>query len=122
MKTALFSLAFALFTSAAINAQTTEKTTRTTTTQPDGSTITTTSTTTSAGTITDYVPGSTFIVKETSGPVTYRYGKSVTYVTSSGRTLSDDDVKLRIKVGAPVHVHYTTDGDARVISRVVIDD
>src|SRR5438477_416450 len=58
----------------------------------DTETTTTTKTTTSRGTISEYAPGKTFIVKETSGPVTYRYGKKVTYVTRGGKTLSEDDV------------------------------
>lgn len=85
-------------------------------------TTTTTRTTTSTGTISEYAPGSTFIVKETAGPVKYRYGKKVTYVTKSGKTLSDADVRTRIKVGAPVSVQYTSEGEDRVISRVEIDD
>lgn len=88
----------------------------------DETTTTTTRTTTSTGTISEYAPGSTFIVKETAGPVTYRYGKKVTYVTKSGKTLTDADVRTRIKVGAPVSVQYTTEGENRVISRVEIDD
>ena len=84
--------------------------------------VTSTTTTTSTGTISEYTPGTTFVVKESSGPVTYRYGKKVTYVTKSGKTLSDADVKTRIKVGAPVSVHYTTDGDAKVINRIEVDD
>ena len=85
-------------------------------------TTTTTKTTVGTGTITEYVPTKTFIVKETSGPVTYRYGKKVTYVTKSGKTLSDADVTTRIKVGVPVSVHYATEGDTRIINRVEIDD
>lgn len=85
-------------------------------------TTTTTTTTVGNGTITEYTPGTTFIVKETSGPVTYRYGKTVTYVTKSGKTLSEADVKTRIKVGVPVHVHYVKDGEARVISRIELDE
>jgi hypothetical protein len=119
MKKTILSLAFATLASVAL-AVDVEKTTTTKT--EGGTTTTSTKTTTSSGTITEYTPGSTFIVKETSGPVTYRYGKSVTYVTKSGKTISDAELKTRIKVGAPVHVHYTTDGDARVISRVEIDD
>jgi hypothetical protein len=38
----------------------------------------TTTTTSSMGTVAEYAPGSTFVVKETSGPVKYRYGKQVT--------------------------------------------
>ena len=74
------------------------------------------------GTLTTYTPGSAFVVKESSGPVTYSYGDSVTYVTKSGKTLTDADVKTRIKVGIPVSVGYATVGDRRVISRVEIDD
>jgi hypothetical protein len=85
-------------------------------------TTTTTKTTTSTGTITEYAPGSTFIVKETSGPVKYRYGKKVVYVTKSGKTLTDADVRTRIKVGIPVSVQYTTEGEDRVISRVELDE
>jgi hypothetical protein len=85
-------------------------------------TTTTTKTTTSTGTISEYSPGSTFVVKETAGPVKYRYGKKVTYVTKSGKTLTDADVRTRIKIGAPVSVHYATEGEDRVISRVEIDD
>ena len=83
---------------------------------------TTTTTTYGDGTITEYAPGKTFIVKEKSGPVTYRYGKKITYVTRGGRTLSDADVHTRIKVGAPVHVYYDTEGSDRVISRVEVED
>ena len=61
-------------------------------------------------------------MKESSGPVTYRYGKKVTYVTKSGKTLTDADVKTRIKVGVPVSVHYSTVDKDRVIDRVEIDD
>jgi hypothetical protein len=83
---------------------------------------TTTSTTYGTGTITEYVPGTTFIVKETSGPVTYKYGKKVVYVTKGGKVLTDDDVRTRIKVGAPVRVQYATEGDTRIVNRVEIDD
>lgn len=83
---------------------------------------TTTTTTTGAGTITEYTPGTTFVVKETSGPVKYRYGEKVTYVTRKGTVLTDDQVRARIKVGIPVHVHYSTVGEDRVISRVEVDD
>lgn len=121
MKIKLYSLALAIMTaSAAIAADTT--TTKTTTTKEDGSTETTIKTTTSSGTITEYVPGTTFIVKETTGPVVYRYGKTVTYVTKSGKKITESDLKTRIKVGLPVNVHYILDGENRVISSVVIDD
>ena len=85
-------------------------------------TSSTTTTTTGTGVIEEYTPGTTFVVKEKAGPVKYRYGKKVTYVTKSGKTLTDDEVRTRIRVGSPVSVHYDTDGDAKVINRVEIDD
>ena len=85
-------------------------------------TSTTTTTTYGTGTITEYTPGSTFVVKESSGPVKYKYGKKVTYVTKSGKTLTDADVTTRIKVGAPVRVEYASEGDTRIINKVEIDD
>lgn len=90
----------------------------------DEKSVTTTTTTTTAGngTITEYAPGKTFILKEQNGPVTYHYGEKVTYVTRKGRTLSDDEVRTRIKVGLPASVHYTTTGNDRVITRVEVDD
>ncbi len=83
---------------------------------------TTTKTVTTTGTIHEYAPGKTFIVKETSGPVTYRYGTKVVYVTKKGTILTEDQVRARIKVGIPVSVHYVLDGDNRVISRIEVDD
>jgi len=106
MRTTILSLACALVTVSAFAADS----------------VTTTSTTTSTGTISEYSPGSTFVVKESSGPVKYRYGKKVTYVTKSGKVLTDDDVKTRIKVGSPVTVYYGTEGEAKVINKVEVDD
>jgi hypothetical protein len=88
----------------------------------DETTTTTTTTTTSTGTITEFVPGSTVVVKESTGPIKYRYGKKVTYVTKSGKVLTDDEVRTRIKVGSPISVHYATEGDQRVVNRIEIDD
>jgi len=88
----------------------------------DEVTTTTTKTTYGTGTISEYTPGSTFVVKETSGPVTYKYGKKVVYVTKSGKTLTEDEVKTRIKVGTPVRVQYATEGDTKVINRVEVEE
>lgn len=85
-------------------------------------TTTTTTTTEGNGTITEYTPGSAIVLKETSGPVRYRFGKTVTYVTRSGRVLDADVVKTRIKVGLPVHVHYSGTGDSMMVDRVIVDE
>jgi hypothetical protein len=86
------------------------------------SSTTTTTTTTDGGTITEFTPGSVLTLKETSGPRHYRFGKTVTYVTKSGKTLDEATVKSRIKVGVPVHVHYTGEGDNMLVDRVVLDE
>jgi hypothetical protein len=85
-------------------------------------TTTTTTTTEGSGTITTYMPGTSIVLKETSGPRTYRFGKTVTYVTKSGKTLDEDAVKTRIKVGVPVHVHYVGEGDNMLVDRVILDE
>jgi hypothetical protein len=86
------------------------------------STTTTTTTTDGGGTITEYTPGSVITLKETSGPRHYRFGKTVTYVTKSGRTLDEETVKARIKVGIPVHVHYSGEGENLLVDRVILDE
>jgi len=85
-------------------------------------TTTTTSTTEGSGTITEYTPGSQIILKETSGPRTYRFGKTVTYVTRSGKVLDPDVVKTKVKVGVPVRVHYAGTGDNVMVDRVILDE
>ena len=86
-------------------------------------TTTTTATTTEAnGTITEYTPGSAIVLKETTGPVRYRFGKSVTYVTRSGRVLDQQTVRTRIKVGVPVRVHFMGTGTNQVVDRVILEE
>ncbi len=83
---------------------------------------TTTTTTAGGGTITEFTPGSAIVLKESSGPRHYRFGKTVTYVTKSGKTIDEETVKTRIKVGAPVHVHYVGEGDDMMVDRVILDE
>jgi len=85
-------------------------------------TTTTTTTTEGSGTITEYTPGSRIVLKETSGPRTYRFGKTVTYVTRSGKVLDPDVVKTKIRVGVPVRVHYVGTGDSVMVDRVIVDE
>src|SRR5881397_4080061 len=90
--------------------------------QVSETTTTTTTTTDANGTITEYTPGSAIVLRETSGPVRYRFGKTVTYVTRSGRTLEEDAVRTRIKVGVPVRVHYVKTGPDMIVDRVIVDE
>ncbi len=90
--------------------------------QVSETTTTTTTTTEGSGTITEYTPGSTIVLKESSGPRTYRFGKTVTYVTRSGQVLDGDVVRTRVKVGVPVRVHYVGTGDNVMVDRVILDE
>lgn len=82
----------------------------------------TTSTTEANGTITEYTPGSAIVLRESSGPVSYRFGKTVTYVTRSGRVLDEATVKSKIRVGVPVRVHYAGTGPNMVVDRVILEE
>jgi len=85
-------------------------------------TTTTTTTTEGNGTITEFTPGSAIVLKESSGPRRYRFGKTVTYVTRGGKVLDEDTVRTKIKVGVPVRVHYTGTGDDLMVDRVILDE
>ena len=85
-------------------------------------TTTTTTTTEGSGTITEYTPGSAIVLRESTGPMRYRFGKTVTYVTRSGRPLDETTVKTKIKVGVPVRVHYVGTGERMMVDRVILDE
>ena len=89
--------------------------------QRQQTTTTTTTTSEETGTITQYTPGSAIALKETSGPVHYRFGKTVTYVTRSGKVLDEKTVRTRVKVGVPVRVHYVGTGQNKVVDRVILE-
>src|SRR5436853_7876130 len=87
-----------------------------------GSETTTTTTTEGNGTITEFSPGSAIVLKESSGPRHYRFGKKVTYVTRSGKELDEATVRTRVRVGVPVRVHYAGEGDNMLVDRVILDE
>ena len=72
------------------------------------------------GTYTDLT--SSGIFKEGRGPKPYYFGKTVTYITRSGKVLDEDAVKRRIKVAVPIQVHYRGEGANRTIDRVILDE
>jgi hypothetical protein len=90
--------------------------------QRQATTTQTTSTTEATGTITEYTPGSAIVLRENSGPVNYRFGKTVMYVTRSGRVLDEATVKSKIRVGVPVRVHYAGTGTNIVVDRVILEE
>jgi hypothetical protein len=85
-------------------------------------TTTTTTTTDASGTITEYTPGSAIVLKESSGPVSYHFGRHVTYVSRSGKPLDEAMVKEKVKVGVPVRVHYTGTTPDMTVDRVILDE
>jgi hypothetical protein len=106
MKKLLLSLACAVVAPFAI-----AQTTTTTTTYTDGT-----------GTITEFTPGETVILRESDSLRPYRVTKTTTYVTRSGRTLSDDEVRTRIKIGLPIHIRFVKHDNDMVAERVMVDD
>jgi len=41
---------------------------------------------------------------------------------ASGKTLDEDTMRTRVKVGVPVQVHYVGTGDSMVVDRVILDE
>jgi hypothetical protein len=122
MKKVLLSIALAMVASLAWG-QTTRQPLMNERQVPQQQTTTTTTTTTEGtGTITEYTPGSAIVLRQSSGPVRYRFGKTVTYVTQSGRVLDEATVKSRIRVGVPVRVHYAGTGPNMVVDRVILEE
>lgn len=80
-------------------------------------TVTTETTTSSSGTFSELTPSSIVIRSETtSQPLPYSFTKTTTYVDENGKAVAINTVKS----GDPVTVYYTTTGDARVASKVVV--
>ena len=83
----------------------------------NGATETTTTTTESTGTVTEFTPGQALILKtEAAEPVHYKFGKTVTYVTSDGRVIEAS----KIRKDSKVRVHYIKDGDDMVVDKVIV--
>ncbi|WP_265595874.1 hypothetical protein [Verrucomicrobium sp. BvORR106] len=79
-------------------------------------TRTTTTTTTGAGTISQFSPGQTIVLRSTSGPLTYATSSSTVYVDETGAPVAVE----KISSGVPVTVHYVQEGDRMIANRVVV--
>src|SRR6202040_3990965 len=78
---------------------------------------TTTTTTESTGTVTEFTPGQALILKTEAGePMRYKFGKTVTYVTSDGKVIEAS----KIRKDSKVRVHYIKDGDDMVVDKVIV--
>jgi len=94
-------------------------TSNTVATGTNGVTETTTTTTESTGTVSELAPGQALILKtEAAQPMRYKFGKTVTYVTSDGRVIDAS----KITKDSKVRVHYIKDGDDMVVDKVIVTD
>ena len=84
----------------------------------NGATETTTTTTESTGVVTEFTPGHALFLRTeaTAQPVQYKFGKTVTYVTSDGRVIEAS----KIKKDSKVHVHYIKQGDDMLVDKVIV--
>jgi hypothetical protein len=83
----------------------------------DGTTQTTTTTTENFGTVTEFTPGRQIFLKtEADQPVRYKFGKTVTYVTSDGKMIEASQIRKDSKV----RVHYVKDGDDMLVDKVTV--
>ena len=82
-----------------------------------GGTTETTTTTESTGTVTDFTPGQTLVLKtEADQPLRYKFSKKVTYMTADGKVIEASKVRKDSKV----HVHYVKDGDDMLVDKVIV--
>ena len=85
----------------------------------NGATETTTTTTESTGTITEFTPGHHLFLKtEAAQPVRYKFGKTVTYVTSDGKVIETS----KIRKDSKVRVHYIKEGDDMLVDKVIVTE
>jgi hypothetical protein len=89
------------------------------TTTATGTAETATTTTESFGTVTEFRPGQTIVLRpETGEPTSYKFSDTVTYVTADGRVI--DASKLR--KDSKVRVHYLKSGDDMLVDKVVVTE
>ena len=86
-------------------------------TQPNGMTQTTTTTTESFGTVTEFTPGDSLILKtEASEPMHYTFSKTVTYVNAHGKVIEAS----KIRKDSKVRVHFVKQGNDLVVDKVIL--
>jgi len=113
----LLSVAFATAFIGSVAFAQTSTTSTTVATQPNGTTETTT--TESTGTVTEFTPGHLLMLKtEAAQPIRYKFGKTVTYVTSDGKVIEAS----RVKKDSKIRVHYIKDGDDMVVDKVIVTE
>lgn len=115
----IVSVAFATALMGSVAFAQTSSSSTTVATGTNGVTETTTTTTESTGTITEFTPGHQLFLKtEADQPVRYKFGKTVTYVTSDGKVIEAS----KIRKDSKVRVHYLKDGDDMVVDKVIVTE
>ena len=79
---------------------------------------TTTTTETTAGTVEEYTPGESIVVRtEAAEPVHYRLSKQVVYVNGAGQVVE----AIAIRKTARFQYHYVHEGNETAVGRVMTD-
>ena len=113
----IVSVAFATALMGSVAFAQTSSSSTTVATGTNGVSETTTTTTESTGVVTEFTPGHQLFLKtEADQPVRYKFGKTVTYVTSDGKVIEAS----KIKKDSKVRVHYLKDGDDMVVDKVIV--
>jgi hypothetical protein len=95
----------------------TSSTSTTVATGTNGVSEATTTTTESTGTVSEFTPGLVLFLKtEAAEPVQYKFGKTVTYVTSDGKVIDASKIRKNSKV----RVHYVKQGDDMLVDKVIV--
>ncbi len=111
------SVAFAITLMGLVAYGQTSSSSTTAATGTNGTTQTTSTTTESTGTVTEFAPGETMVLKtEAADPVHYRFSKEVTYVNANGRVIDAS----KIRKDSKVRVHYVKDGDDMLVDKVIV--
>src|ERR1700730_8497748 len=114
---AIVSVVFATALIGSVAFAQTSSTSTTATTGTNGVTETTTTTTESTGVVTEFTLGHQLFLKTVADqPVRYKFGKTVTYVTSDGRVIEAS----KIKKDSKVRVHYVKQGDDMLVDKVIV--
>jgi hypothetical protein len=115
---AIVSVAFATALMGSVAFAQTSSTSTTSTTGTNGATETTTTTTESTGVVTEFTPGHALFLRTeaTAHPVQYKFGKTVTYVTSDGKVIEAS----KIRKDSKVRVHYLKQGDDMLVDKVIV--
>ena len=115
----IVSVAFATALMGSVAFAQTSSSSTTVATGANGVSETTTTTTESTGVVTEFTPGHHVYLKtEAAEPVQYKFGKSVTYVTSDGKVIEAS----KIRKDSKVRVHYIKQGDDMLVDKVIVTE